>query len=359
MNAGDRKRTHAIEIAIQKLKEDTKGFVLPNTIPKISSGSLTPLKFHRDYVSKNQPVIITDALASWPALKKWNLTYLEKKLSENMVTVDLTPNGFGDAITSDGLTFVTPAQQKMRFTEFANMLRSRESGVVAYCQKQNGNFTEEFTELHDDVKRIDWAFDAFASEPDAVNMWIGDNRSVSSLHRDPYENIYCVITGQKRFTLLPPTDTAFLGEQDFPSAQYHITRPKDGSRAQWKIVPEYETDKKTRRKVKWIPVDVDFPNRIDPKSPCLTRARPQQLSPLRCVVNAGDVLYLPSLWFHQVSQQDTTIAVNYWFDMHFGLSWTLIQYLEQTVDFARQMQDDTSRSHKKQNAKNDENLDDR
>ena len=31
-----------------------------------------------------------------------------------------------------------------------------------------------------------------------------------------------------------------------------------------------------------------------------------------CVCVCVQVLYLPSMWFHQVAQADNTIAVNYW-----------------------------------------------
>lgn len=30
-----------------------------------------------------------------------------------------------------------------------------------------------------------------------VNLWIGDHRAVSSFHRDPYENMYAVLVGEK------------------------------------------------------------------------------------------------------------------------------------------------------------------
>lgn len=30
-----------------------------------------------------------------------------------------------------------------------------------------------------------------------VNLWIGDGRAVSSFHRDPYENTYAVLVGEK------------------------------------------------------------------------------------------------------------------------------------------------------------------
>lgn len=30
------------------------------------------------------------------------------------------------------------------------------------------------------------------------------------MHKDHYENLYCVISGEKKFILLPPTDRPFI-----------------------------------------------------------------------------------------------------------------------------------------------------
>lgn len=30
------------------------------------------------------------------------------------------------------------------------------------------------------------------------------------VHKDPYENLYCVVRGSKTFLLIPPTDAAFV-----------------------------------------------------------------------------------------------------------------------------------------------------
>ena len=57
---------------------------------------------------------------------------------------------------------------------------------------------------------IDFFSQALNSQPDAINLWIGGSRSVSSLHRDPYENLYTVIQGQKRFVIYPPTDRVYI-----------------------------------------------------------------------------------------------------------------------------------------------------
>lgn len=46
--------------------------------------------------------------------------------------------------------------------------------------------------------------------PEAQNFWLGFDNSVSSLHKDPYENFYTTIVGEKHFTLLPPLSILHL-----------------------------------------------------------------------------------------------------------------------------------------------------
>jgi Cupin-like domain len=112
-------------------------------------------------------------------------------------------------------------------------------GDIYYLQSQNGNlypssyFTPADTEggcelvnLRGDVPaEVPWCSEALGRCPDAVNLWIGDSRSVTSIHSgqfilatflkisllmtqtDPYENIYHVARGSKTFLLLPPTES--------------------------------------------------------------------------------------------------------------------------------------------------------
>ena len=51
------------------------------------------------------------------------------------------------------------------------------------------------------------------------------------VHKDPYENIYCVIDGYKDFILIPPTDLPFVPYRRYPQAQFQHKRD------QWDIVP--------------------------------------------------------------------------------------------------------------------------
>ena len=79
---------------------------------------------------------------------------------------------------------------------------------MPYIQHQNSNFKEEFECLTYEVpqeigKLISQEFFK-GKEPDAENLWLGFDRSVSSLHKDPYENFYMPLVGEKHFTLMPP-----------------------------------------------------------------------------------------------------------------------------------------------------------
>lgn len=79
--------------------------------------------------------------------------------------------------------------------------------VVHYMQSQNGNLHpgSDFEILLDDVgPGPRFARDVLGGEAESTNVWIGDARSVTTLHKDPYENIYTVCRGSKTFVLLPP-----------------------------------------------------------------------------------------------------------------------------------------------------------
>lgn len=48
----------------------------------------------------------------------------------------------------------------------------------------------------------------------------------------------------------------------------------------------------------------------------------QYAQPMRATLEEGDMLYLPALWYHKVSQsvddEGLCCAVNYWYDLDFG-----------------------------------------
>lgn len=54
------------------------------------------------------------------------------------------------------------------------------------------------------------------------------------MHKDPYENIYCVVSGYKDFILIPPVDLHNVPRKKYPSAIY---KSKPGNDDELEIDP--------------------------------------------------------------------------------------------------------------------------
>lgn len=55
---------------------------------------------------------------------------------------------------------------------------------------------------------------------ECLQHYLTDNIQYISVHKDPYENIYCVISGHKDFVLIPPVDVHNVPRAKYPSAVY-------------------------------------------------------------------------------------------------------------------------------------------
>lgn len=143
------------------------------------------------------------------------------------MSVAVTPNGYADAVYKD--KFVMPEERSMKLADFLDIIEKKTSSPgVYYIQKQCSNLTEEFPELIGDVENhIPWMSEALGKRPDAVNFWLGESAAVTSLHKDHYENLYCVILGEKHFILHPPTDRPFIPYELYQPAVYQVN--EDGS----------------------------------------------------------------------------------------------------------------------------------
>ncbi|KAL1747466.1 cupin-like domain-containing protein [Schizophyllum fasciatum] len=199
----------------------------------------------------------------------------------------------------------------------------KDEGDVLYLQSQNGNVytnrtfegeedPSEFEALRADIpKDVPWCTEALDRPPDAVNLWIGDGRSVTSIHSDPYENIYTVIRGTKHFILLPPTDGWCMRERSYPHARYTRTDPN----APLTLQPSQDA-----APVRWASIP-------DPHMHPTT-AFPLDVHPIHVTLQAGDTLYLPACWWHHVRQSGVTIALNWWYDIEMrGMTWALLSFL--------------------------------
>uniref|UniRef100_A0AAV1TZJ4 JmjC domain-containing protein n=1 Tax=Peronospora matthiolae TaxID=2874970 RepID=A0AAV1TZJ4_9STRA len=338
----------SVAAALGRLQSDTQDFWAPlHAIRRVDALRLTPLQFHREFVSRNAPVVLRNAMTSalWRrALVKWqDDAHLVTKAGDALVTVNMTPFGIGDAVLEvspnghEGI-FVMPEERDLTFANFLELLHTRnERQGVPYLSHQNDSLRDQLPGLFEEVPAaIELAVEAFGNEPEAVNIWIGDERVVSTMHKDHYENMYCVVKGQKHFTLLPPSAVGCLYEQEFASARYrhaespephvdeHLVIDPIATKRFHEKYPQYQQwliwSSRDKGTTPWIPVD---PLNVDEKRYPLAGA----LNPIEVVVNAGEVLYLPSLWYHRAAHLCPTISVNYWHDMEFDCRYVYFNFV--------------------------------
>ena len=116
----------------------------------------------------------------------------------------------------------------------------------------------------------------------APRIWLGHASNVSC-HYDAFENVACVIAGSRRFTLYAPEliDSLYVGPIDNTMAGQPVSMAASS--------PSYEEKYPRFRDVKDLALVAEL--------------------------QAGDALYLPKLWWHQVEgTAPFNGLVNYWWD---------------------------------------------
>ena len=372
--------------ATQAFHDNVSSFWCDSAISVLSEPP-SPLVFLRDFVSRSRPCIIRHAFVDATTGETLSLT-LNQLVHDHPnleLRVDVTPDGHGDCIRKvrsnssdqEERVFVEPLQQTMTTTEFRRRLRQHQnqtvmdnglvitdsnndcrpadrvfdavppiesagpidetasslandtpSGVV-YYSRQNDCLRSELAPLAARMpSTVPFAQDALGTgPPDAINLWMGNECSVSSLHKDPYENFMYVLSGTKVFWLCPPADAIYLKQRDYPTGSFVCSR-----RGDWKV----QRNEDATNRVRWIGMDPTLPpgngHDDDTRLPCHV---------MEVHVQAGEMLYLPSLWFHKVTQTCETVAINYWYDMAFDAKWCYFELMEALEPGARYAVDES------------------
>ncbi|XP_071819609.1 uncharacterized protein [Apostichopus japonicus] len=218
----------------------------------------SPQAFFMNYAYSGVPVIFRGGAKSYPAFSRWSDLYL-KSLPDARSTLVAVEINRKEKRSLPKLT--------MPFQEFLTRYRSRNEYLV--------------TALPSFLRR-----DVLLPPPllcseitnNLVNtlLWISGGGTKSVLHNDNVNNINCVFSGRKEFLLL--NYTKYKNDVLFDQVE-------DGA----------------------VSVDVD---RVDfVKFPSLAKVDFHFAN-----LSAGDCIFLPYKWIHQVNSYDRNIAVNVWWD---------------------------------------------
>jgi hypothetical protein len=235
-----------------------------------------------DFVGCARPLVIRGLVREWPIVKlaRESDTAFARRLSEldNGTPVDtlLIPPGedglVGYNADLSGFNYehhrVTLTQGLQRLAQYSREHSATglaiQSALIPACLP---GFMEEHAV-------------PFLAPHIQPRLWIG-NRVVTPAHFDEYYNIACVVCGRREFTLFPPEQVKnlYVGPLDFAPTGAAISMAR--------------LDK---------PDDPRFPNLKE----ALAHARVAVLEP-------GDAIYIPPLWWHHVASLERLNAlVNYW-----------------------------------------------
>lgn len=292
----------------------------------------SPLEFMR-YVARNRPFVVKKGAADWKARKRWNVDYLKQVMEGQIVNVSLTPHGNADSIVNlpdGGSIFVKPYEKDEKFAKVLDAISAqarapeeRDGALIRYAQTQNDNLRDEYTSLFSDVPpSIAFARVALEQGPDAVNFWLGSSASVTAMHKDNYENVYVQILGQKHFVLLPPVDAPCVNEKEVLAGTYAPKHSVQAEGEKEELVIQIDDPATYVPFATWDP---DLPHEN-------TTPYSKYAQPMRVTLEEGDMLYLPALWYHKVSQscneEGLCCAVNYWYDLDFsGGFWSTAAFV--------------------------------
>jgi hypothetical protein len=234
---------------------------------------LSAEEFHRSYVARGLPVLISGMTSEWPALNSWSPEYFGSRAPDLPILIKEYGHGAIKAA-------------KWQMSDYVSFLLEHGASVkadaeaVPYCH--DIPIFAMIPGLFEDVTPFPLEY----VTPWYRNQWwryaqffMGPANSVTPLHFDTLltHNLFVQLVGRKRFTILAPADARHCG----------------------------------RRGWRWFDVN--------PEQPDLQRYPDYKYAqPVEVLVNPGDMLYLPPHTLHHVRSLDVSISFN--IDFHTTIS---------------------------------------
>lgn len=235
-------------------------------------------EFLRDYYSINHPVLITGMMDDWPALQKWNLDYFADRFGNREIEVQ-SGRKAGDNYEVEREKYL----KRMTMSEYVRMIRSAGVTNDFYLTANNNSFNKRvLPELWDDVVQIPEYLDG--RDRTGGFFWFGPAGTITPFHHDLTNNFMAQVIGRKLVKLVPSWDMPLMNNQ------LHCFSNVDG--------------------------------RVVPPSPAPSFDAPQIIE---CVLNPGEILFLPIGWMHFVEGLDVSVTMsftNFVFDNDFASFYT-------------------------------------
>lgn len=221
-------------------------------------------EFLQLYYSANRPVIITGMLDDWPALNKWNLDYFETTVGEATVEIQ-----FGRSTNSNYELERDRFVRHMLFREFIDLLRKQETTNDYYCTANNNSSNRRaLASLWKDIVLISEYLNPKTSSDGF--FWLGPRGTITPFHHDLTNNFMAQVLGRKLVKL--------VSSYEMPLMRNHFH-----CYSEWR----------------------------GEELPAGGPAAPERPRVLECVLEPGEILFLPIGWWHYVEGLDLTTTISF------------------------------------------------
>jgi hypothetical protein len=237
----------------EAIKRVSRALPVISSVPRI--GKIDAAAF-RKRAAEGFPFLITGIVNRWP-LSALTPETLRERFSHLPVRARV-----GDYVN----TAFAPdrAMQDMSMLEYLDLVAAGTQDLPPYL----GNL--ELRELN---SMCHWP--TYFDKMGPPRFWLGPAGTVTPLHCDYDDNIFAQIWGSKRIFLAPPHHDEFL----YPSEANAIL----------------------------------FGSPFDPEAPDFEKfPLARQVATIECIVNPGDLLYVPAGWYHQVRALTFSLSSNRW-----------------------------------------------
>ncbi|GAQ89752.1 hypothetical protein KFL_005580040 [Klebsormidium nitens] len=258
----DRQRKRA-KVSSRKIPLPPNSNPCSESIPRRHVPSLEA--FLCEHMLAERPVIVTGVVTQWPAFRRWgDLAYLKRVAGLRTVPVEVGETYVAEKWRQELMTMGRFIEMHMEGGE-----RPEERGYLA----QHPLF-EQIPELRKDIVTPDYC-SLGGGEMQSVNAWFGPPGTVTPLHYDPHHNLLAQVVGRKYIRLYAPS----ASECVYPHTQGMLTNT---SRVNLDQVDKGEF-------------------------PLFATAHFTE-----CVLEAGEVLYIPPRWWHYVTSLSKSFSVSFW-----------------------------------------------
>ncbi|CAK9095340.1 unnamed protein product [Durusdinium trenchii] len=239
------------------------------------------------YFNKKRPVVLRQSCSFWPAIRRWCKEdfWCHGALGQRFVPVERDywmEEGFEIMQLKDFIQHCKAEASERSTSQASAVERLSKGGYLAQHA-----LLDQLPSLEADVQTPDFAL-CGSTGTVLRQVFFGPNGTVTPVHWDPYENIFCQVVGEKYLRLYPPSEAP-------------------------KLYPRTSSDQEMQNNSQIEPADLLLGEREGGSAYAEKFPELQTAQYWDVVLQPGDVLYLPIGWWHFVKSLSISISLAFHF----------------------------------------------